>query len=1087
MALKGNLATVNLADVFQALSSGHSTGLLHIQAPEGTRFVEIQDGQISIVARAANRILLGDLLLSRGLIDEDTLHKALTAQKETGKLLGQILVDMGLIQMVDIENALRFQVEEEICDLFLLKSAEFDFLASATLDAKMALGGGIVRLKMDPNGLLQEAARRLSEWQRIEKRITSQGMLFTLQAEGKALLSSGAGLSQEGLILLQLISEGRTAEAMVQKACLGRLDTNALLLELWDAGIISAASAEMCLATAQKHLKEGRLDEAERVALHGAKAETDPARKEALEKIAAEVERKKKAGVGVTSDSVRTRSEVIRRPNPSLIINKKRSPLLYILAAAVVLALAGGGVYWKFFRKAGPAVSVEEQRQYDSMVQKVAEFVAEGKYEDAWSMLTWIPSNPQLRDKGQQEIENFEKFMGTQAHALSERFDKAGNDEEIKKINAEVQRFEKMGVFSAGPLRDMLVDLKYAIRKHEDLKRLQKFAQVLKQLETKDANCSECEATLKQMLSEDPPEAVGAKIRARLAALLERKRKAQRSYDLGLELRRTGAGTLSKLEFDTVVKLYPGSDLATKAEKESAGLVDEMRKAEELLNQVQTLLYQKKMEEAKAALLQFLDKNPEQGYAEKARMRLREIDDGKEELEAEKAVAQAEVLEQKRDFDAARMIKIDAATKYPRTMTVSKLRLKVDVSSAPKGAQILLNGVDTREVTPSAIAIPALGPVRITLRLKGYADADEVARDFRKKTVQWRLERLPLDPAKPFRLLPAAPKAGMAAHGEYVAVVADDEAYIVNYGQKDEEELFRRVFSPSQAPAAGVPPLAEPSFGPAAAKDAPELFLATCEKRVWRLRPDSSKAGSLELLSAPVSRALVFTEQGTRPVLFAGVETADGFEVLELASGQRRFGPRMFGGGENSVSLGIAFDGVYFFVPRANGRMYTVHAKEAKGWDVEMPAGARKPAACLAGSKTVAVAGASGKVMVWETESEKVVYTHDLGEGLAFGLTAAGPGYLAVTEKGKLVMLAPREVKTLWTKDLGRAVKFVPETAGSHVAVLLEDELLLLDAASGDEIWHVKFLAPAVGLAASGSRIYVCTKDAEIHGFDASK
>jgi hypothetical protein len=149
MGLKGNLANVSLADVFQTLSHGHSTGLLRIQAPEGTRFVEIQDGAISIVSRTASRVPLGDLLVARSLLNDAALKQALARQKESGKLLGEVLVEMGLVQHADLEAALRFQVEEEICDLFLLKEAEFDFLANANLDATMALGGGFMRLRIE--------------------------------------------------------------------------------------------------------------------------------------------------------------------------------------------------------------------------------------------------------------------------------------------------------------------------------------------------------------------------------------------------------------------------------------------------------------------------------------------------------------------------------------------------------------------------------------------------------------------------------------------------------------------------------------------------------------------------------------------------------------------------------------------------------------------------------------------------------------------------------------------------------------------------------------------------------------------------
>ena len=92
MGLKGNLSSVSLAEVFQTLSTGSSTGLLRIQAPEGPRFVEMKNGAISIAGRSAGRVMLGDLLISRGLIDDTRLDEALRLQKETGKMLGEVLL-----------------------------------------------------------------------------------------------------------------------------------------------------------------------------------------------------------------------------------------------------------------------------------------------------------------------------------------------------------------------------------------------------------------------------------------------------------------------------------------------------------------------------------------------------------------------------------------------------------------------------------------------------------------------------------------------------------------------------------------------------------------------------------------------------------------------------------------------------------------------------------------------------------------------------------------------------------------------------------------------------------------------------------
>ncbi len=49
---------------------------------------------------------LGDILIERGLITEETLKKALTAQEKTGEKLGELLLKMGLIKEEDLYSAL---------------------------------------------------------------------------------------------------------------------------------------------------------------------------------------------------------------------------------------------------------------------------------------------------------------------------------------------------------------------------------------------------------------------------------------------------------------------------------------------------------------------------------------------------------------------------------------------------------------------------------------------------------------------------------------------------------------------------------------------------------------------------------------------------------------------------------------------------------------------------------------------------------------------------------------------------------------------------------------------------------------------
>ncbi|MFH1841901.1 MAG: ATPase, T2SS/T4P/T4SS family, partial [bacterium] len=63
------------------------------------------------------KVLLGDLLVERGLITPEQKEKALALNKETGRRLGEILVDMGGLQPEDIPRLLAEQAGMKFCRL----------------------------------------------------------------------------------------------------------------------------------------------------------------------------------------------------------------------------------------------------------------------------------------------------------------------------------------------------------------------------------------------------------------------------------------------------------------------------------------------------------------------------------------------------------------------------------------------------------------------------------------------------------------------------------------------------------------------------------------------------------------------------------------------------------------------------------------------------------------------------------------------------------------------------------------------------------------------------------------------------------
>ncbi|HTL51259.1 MAG TPA: DUF4388 domain-containing protein, partial [Planctomycetota bacterium] len=259
MALKGNLETVSLPDVFQILARQGQAGLLQIFSPEGTRYVELERGKICAVSGAGAGTLLGDLLIHHQFLTAENLEKALNMQRTRPVKLGQILVDNKFCSQEQIEEAVRFQVQEEVCDLFMIKSAEFEFFAGTELDEKLALGGKFVKLQINPDSMLLEAARRMDEWSAIETKIPSGATLFTVTDLGRDYYQSADRNAQ---IVMTLINDVRTFESIVAKSCLGRFRTGAIISELLDAGAIQHLAFELYPQIADKHLNDHRFKEA---------------------------------------------------------------------------------------------------------------------------------------------------------------------------------------------------------------------------------------------------------------------------------------------------------------------------------------------------------------------------------------------------------------------------------------------------------------------------------------------------------------------------------------------------------------------------------------------------------------------------------------------------------------------------------------------------------------------------------------------------------------------------------------------------------------------------------------------------------
>ena len=155
VTIKGDLSNISLSDIFQTLSMSQMSGTLRITSPSGVRMVYFEQGKAQLVGDQENRNrLLGDKLISAGILNPKDLKNALLHQKARGGRIGDILVGMGVISREQVESVIQTHEEEEIYSLFTWKRATFEFFKGETPPEDAARSNFF-----DVSGILLEVAR----------------------------------------------------------------------------------------------------------------------------------------------------------------------------------------------------------------------------------------------------------------------------------------------------------------------------------------------------------------------------------------------------------------------------------------------------------------------------------------------------------------------------------------------------------------------------------------------------------------------------------------------------------------------------------------------------------------------------------------------------------------------------------------------------------------------------------------------------------------------------------------------------------------------------------------------------------------
>ena len=237
MAIRGNLREASLPDVLQLLALGQKTGCLAVTDRSNLGHVHFDRGSIVYASIVNRRDRLGDLLVKNGLVRAAELAAAVEEQaSRAGVRLGEILVEWGAIDRAQLERYIRLQIEEAVYTLFTWTQGSFSFEPDQRPEE------GAMLMRINPESLLLEGARRVDEWTLVEKKVPSFDLVFSpiRRAETGEGKGDAAEFTREQQVVLGLLDGRRSVREIVDESGMVEFDVGKALFGLVQAGFAHA-------------------------------------------------------------------------------------------------------------------------------------------------------------------------------------------------------------------------------------------------------------------------------------------------------------------------------------------------------------------------------------------------------------------------------------------------------------------------------------------------------------------------------------------------------------------------------------------------------------------------------------------------------------------------------------------------------------------------------------------------------------------------------------------------------------------------------------------------------------------------------
>jgi len=252
MAIKGSLKEASLPDVLQLLAMGKKTGCLSVTHRSNFGYIFFEKGRICYASIVNRRDRLGDMLVKNSVISQQQLETAVAAQAKTrDKRIGELLVEQNALTREELHQYVRRQIEEAVYFLFTWMQGTFNFEADVHPEEQDLL------VSINPESLLLEGARRMDEWNLVEKKIPSFDLVFEI--DQSHVKTSDAELTEEQRTVLELIDGRRDVQSIIDESGLVEFEVGKALYGLLTAGFVHRVGRTR--ANVEPQVSETRIEE----------------------------------------------------------------------------------------------------------------------------------------------------------------------------------------------------------------------------------------------------------------------------------------------------------------------------------------------------------------------------------------------------------------------------------------------------------------------------------------------------------------------------------------------------------------------------------------------------------------------------------------------------------------------------------------------------------------------------------------------------------------------------------------------------------------------------------------------------------